>query len=71
MGFNTTKPFWENLGVALIILAICLGIGKCSNYMDFNESKIKMEKEKTRQLEIQLKIEKIRQNKDNDKDSQS
>ena len=52
----------EYFGVAIIILAICIGIGKCSVYLSTDY--LSIEKEKTKQLELQLKIEKQRKQND-------
>ena len=56
---NTFKPFLtyigEGIGVALIILAVAYGCAKCSGYSD----DVLIEKEKTRQLELKLKLKGI------------
>jgi hypothetical protein len=56
------SELFTGLGVALIILALCIGVGQCDKLMSTNYEVI--EQEKTKQLEIQLKREQLKVNKD-------
>ena len=49
--------FWNGLGSALFIFALLIGIGSCTRLAGLDGDRVKIEREKTRQLEIQLKIE--------------
>ena len=54
---NDKTDFWNGLGAALFIFALLFGIGSCTRLADLDGNSVKIEREKTRQLEIQLKIE--------------
>lgn len=54
---NDKTDFWNGLGSALFIFALLFGIGSCARLADLDGDRVKIEREKTRQLEIQLKIE--------------
>lgn len=47
--------FWNGLGFALVIFALCIGIGKCTDYFDKNS--VLKEQEKTKQLELKLQLQ--------------
>jgi hypothetical protein len=53
---GATKDFWTGLGVAIVIFSLFFGLGQCSKLSDLDGSRIKIEKEKTKQLELQLEI---------------
>ena len=57
MSFKTTEGFWNGLGVGIACLCILIGFGQCEKGISHQATTIGVEKEKTKQLEVQLKIE--------------
>jgi len=60
MSFKSTRPFWAYFGGACVIFAFFFGIGQCAKLIDSGMNQVKIEKEKTKQLEIKLEIEKLK-----------
>lgn len=57
---DNKSGLWTGIGFALVILAIFLGFGSCIKLSDPDGNNFKIEQEKTKQLEIQLKIEELK-----------
>ena len=56
MTIKGMEYFWKGLGVAVICIAFLYGCGACVKGLTENDKLVIIEKEKTKQLEIQLEI---------------
>lgn len=59
MSKSDATSLFEDFGIALIILAIFLGLSHCVKSLSYDGTAI--EKEKTKQLQLKLEIEKAKQ----------